>query len=207
VLSDMGQIAHSFLQEILKRVVSTIKSIRNKLVRETAAITLAEILIEKSSSIKDVFLVNSIYELVEEIKDPKSSIYLLTDIAQIEHSLELKKEITDLIDGTRPFLNLITNVFEKVYALLYIAKGCSEIGLQDKFNDLIAELTELVNEIKAPKELAFALTKIAELLTQSNEKDRAQLFLYQALEVSNELPNDLEKSDTLSSIAKVVLSL
>jgi tetratricopeptide (TPR) repeat protein len=206
VLSEMGQIVHSFLQEILQKAVSTVKSIRNKLVRETAAITLAEILIEKSSSIKDVFLVNSIYDLVEEIRDPKSSIHLLTDIAQIEHSLEHKKEVTELIDGTRPFLNLISNVFEKVYALLYIAKGCSEIGLQDKFNDLIAELKELVTEIKAPKELAFALTKIAELLTQSNEKDQAQLFLLQALEVSNELPNDLEKSDALSSIAKVVLS-
>ncbi len=206
-LNNEGKIAQSFFQEILQKAVATVKSIRNKLVRETAAITLAEILIEKSSSITDVFLVNSIYELAKEIKDPKSSIYLLTEIAQIEHSLERKKEAKDLLDGTRPFLNLISNVFEKVYVLLYVAKGYSELGLQNEFNDLIAELTELVNEIKALKELAFALTNIAKLLAQSNEKNRAQQFLYQALEVSNELPNELEKSGVLTSITEVVFSL
>ncbi|MFX1465224.1 MAG: hypothetical protein ACFFA5_01955 [Promethearchaeota archaeon] len=201
------QFSKSFFQEILQKAIATVKSIRNKLVRETAAITFAEILIEKSSSITDIFLVNSIYELVAEIKDPKSSIYLLMDIAQIEHSLERKKEVVDLLDGTRSFLNLISNVFEKIFSLLYVAKGCLELGLQSKFNDLIAELTELVNEIKAPKELAFALTNIAKLLAQSNEKNRTNLILYQALEVSNELPNELEKSDALTSIAEVVLSL
>lgn len=206
-LNNGDQITKSFFQEILQMAVTTVKSIRNKLVRETAAITLAEILIEKSSSITDVFLVNSIYELSKEIKDPKRSIYLLTDIAQIEHSLERKKEVIELLDGTRPFLNLISNVFEKVFALLYVAKGCSKLGLQNKFNDLIAELTELVSEIKAPKELAFSLTSIAKLLAQGNEKNRAHLFLYQALEVSNELPNELEKSDALTSITEVVLSL
>lgn len=206
-LKNGSQIAQSFLQEILQKAVATVKSIRNKLVRETAAITLAEILIEKSSSITAVFLVNSIYELAKEIKDPKSSIYLLTEIAQIEHSLERKKEAKDLLDDTRPFLNLISNVFEKVYVLLYVAKGYSELGLQNEFNDLIAELTELGNEIKASKELAFALTNIAKLLAQSNEKNRAQQFLYQALEVSHELPNELEKSGALTSITEVVLSL
>ena len=43
VLSEMGQIAQLFLQEMLQKAVSTVQSIRNKLVRETAAITLAEI--------------------------------------------------------------------------------------------------------------------------------------------------------------------
>lgn len=206
-LNNGGQSAKSFFQEILQKAVATVKSIRNKLVRETAAITLADILIEKSSSITDIFLVNLIYELAKEIKDPKNSIYLLMDIAKIEHSLERKKEVKDLLDGTRPFLNLISNVFEHFYALLYVAKGCSELGLQDKFNDLIAELTELVNEIKAPKELAIALTTIAKLLAHSNEKNRAQLLLYQALEVSNELPNELEKMGALTAITEVVLSL
>jgi len=206
-LNNGGQIAKSFFQEILQKAVATVKSIRNKLVRETAAITLAEILIEKSSSITDAFLVNSIYELAKEINDPKSSIYLLTEIAQIEHSLERKKEAKDLLDGTRPLLNLISNIFDKVYVLLYLAKGYSELGLQNKLNDLIAELTELVKEIKASKELAFALTNIAKLLAQSNEKSRAQQFLYKALEVSNELPNELEKSGALTSITEVVLSL
>jgi len=207
VLNDRGQIANSFFQEILEKAVSTVKSIRNKLVRETAAITLAEILIEKSSSIADDFIVNPIYELVEEIKDPKNAVYLFTDIAHVVNSFGREKEVEDLINGTKPFVNFISNVLEKAGALIYVTKGCLELGLQNKFNDLIAEITELINEIEAPKELGFVLTNIAKLLAQSNEKEHAMLFLHKALEVSNELPNELEKSDALSSIANVVLSL
>ena len=206
-LSASDQIEKSSFQEILRKAVATVKFIRNKLVRETAAITLAEILIEKSSEITDDFILNTIYELTEEIKDPKNAIYLFTDIALVAHSYRREKEVEDLIDGTRPFVNLISNVFEKARALIYVAKGCLELGLQTKFNDLIAEITELINEIEAPTELGFVLTNIAKLLIQSDEKDRAILFLHQALEVSNELPNELEKSDALSSISEVVISL
>jgi tetratricopeptide (TPR) repeat protein len=207
VHNDSGQIAKSFFQEILEKAVSTVKSIRNKLVRETAAITLAEILIEKSSSIADDFIVNHIYELVEEIKDPKNAVYLFTDITHVVNSFGREKEVEDLINGTKPFVNLISNVLEKARALIYVTKGCLELDLQNKFNDLIKEITELINEIETPKELGFVLTNIAKLLAQSNKKERAMLFLHQALEVSNELPNELEKSDALSSIANVVLSL
>ncbi len=200
-------IEKSVFQEILHKAVETIKLIKNKLVRETAALNLAALLIERSSEIADEFLLKAIFELAEQIRETRNSAYLFTDIARVVLSFGRKKEAEELLDGAMITISLIPNAFTRALVLVYVARRCSELGLQKKFNDLVEELVGVVNEIESPNDLVKTKTGIAELLIQGNEKGRAIQFLHQALENSNELPNELEKADAISSIAKVVLSL
>ena len=205
--TERDQIEKSSFQEVLRKAITTVKAIRNKLVRETAALNLAALLIERSSEVADEFLLKAIYELAEQIRDARNSAYLFTDIARVVHSFGREKEAEELLDGAMITISLIPNAFTSALALVYVARRCSELGLLNKFNDLIEELIGVVNDIESPNELVKTKTGIAELLIQGNEKGRAIQFLHQALENSSELPNELEKSGALSSIAKVVISL